>query len=259
MKLIKVIFIFITITLFLNKTIYCQSNAYYVNLYAAMQKVDDRLVGLTERDVARFKKMNEEKSNNFTMQIGFEMGFDIFSNNYFSITGGLNYSYERSSYIRLFYWQALLSKDAPRFDIPRYLDVNSYHLAGSNIGVNFELINAKNYLLKMGFNIIPVIRFQSFYKEALVTHQKRVWNKVDYFSTEFNPFVGLRYRDVELDFYYRIFQIKKIDRAIFTKYNTGYGAIENDFEIYNPVKFGVSVKYWFNLFKRKSNEKSKDE
>ena len=187
------------------------------------------------------------------------MGFDIFGNNYFSITGGLNYSYEKSSYIRLFYWQALLSKGEPHFDIPRYLDVYSYHLAGSNIGVNFELINAKNYLLKMGFNIIPVIRFQSFYKEALVTHQKRVWNKVDYFSTEFNPFVGLRYRDVELDFYYRIFQIKKIDRAIFYKYNTGYGAIENDFETYNPVKFGVSVKYWFNLYKRKSNEKSKDE
>ena len=259
MKLIKVVLILFAITLFLNITIYCQSNAYYVNLYAAMQKIDERLVGLTERDIERFRIKNEEEANNLATQIGFEVGFNIFTNRLFSISGGINYSYEKNKYIRLFFWDALLNEDEPHARVPRYLDVYSYHLAGSNIGVNFELVNAKNYLLKMGFSIIPVIRFQSFYREALVTHQKRVLNKVDYFSTEFNPFFGLRYRDVELDFYYRIFQIKKIDRAIFTKYNTGYGAIENDFETYNPVKLGVSVKYWFNLFKRKSNEKSKDE
>ena len=51
----------------------------------------------------------------------------------------------------------------------------------------------------------------------------------------------------EMDFYYRLFNLRKIDRAIFVKNNIGYGAIPDDYKTYNLPKFGVSVKYWLKV------------
>jgi len=230
-----------------------KNNSFYFNCFYSEQKVDKRLVGLTEWDIERFIKMNEETPPDLTKHFGFEIGKELFSNRFFSISTALGYSFEKNNYIRLFFWQALLSKDEPHFLVPRYLDVYSYHLLGFNFVLSKKVTVVKSISLNGGIKNEVFVRFSSHYQEALITHEKRVYNKPVLYSFEVNPFIGVKIGNIELNMYYRLYLLKHIDRAIFEK-NQGYGGIDNDYETYNLPKFGISLKYWFGFMRKKENK-----
>jgi len=252
----KNVIIFSLFALFLNNNLVAQTNTQlYFNVFGYIQKVDDRLVGITERDINHYREKNEDMHSDLTRHIGIGLGTKFILSKHLSINSDVNYSYERNNYIRNFNWHELEPPNSMHLSIPRWMDLYIYHLFGNNTAIDYEL--PFSYNITLGINFSTFIRFKSVYHEAILTHETKSWNKKDFFSFELSPFLGYQYKMLELDIYYRLFNYKKIDRAVFKKGNTGYGAIKNDYETLNLMKLGISIKYWFNLHKQKEKDGSK--
>ncbi len=225
---------------------YSQSNQFYISTYGALQNTDTRLVGYPDYLVEHYTNKNIELGIELSKHYGFELCRSIYNEKKISIAGGISFSYEYNKYFRPYYWHALIPDGVPVTNIAKYLDIYKYYLIGSMLNINYKIITGKNLYLKTGIALNPYFRIKSYYRNVR-TSKYDTYNKFLFFSFELNPYLGLQYKSLEFDFYYRVFQIKKVDRAIIEKNNTGYGGIESGYETFNPLKFGISIKYWFDI------------
>ncbi len=228
---------------------YSQSNQFYISTFGALQNTDTRVVGYPEYLVEHYTNKNIELGIELSKHYGIELGLNIYNIKKISIAGGISFSYEYNKYFRPYNWIALLPEGTPHTLIGKCLDIYKYYLIGSMLNINYKLKTGKDLYFKTGIALNPYFRIKSYYRDVR-TSKYDTYNKYLFFSFELNPYLGLRYKSLEFDFYYRVFQIKKVDRAIIEKNNTGYGGIESGYETFNPLKFGISIKYWFDIINR---------
>ena len=246
--------IFLIIMLFIpNINSYCQSSAFYIKVFGALQSVDKRIVGESKSGKEHLIELNNKTPPDKTTQIGLEGGVKFNLRENLSINTGFNYSFLRNNFIRHYEWQILFDKPGG-ISLPKIVYLYNYHLLGNTTALDYKFIDVDNYSILIGFKLNTYFRFLSVYHETILTHETKRWNKKDFFSFELSPSVGYRYRTIEIDMYYRVFHFIKIDRALFSKKNTGYGALKNDYETYNLPKFGISLKYWFGFTRKKENK-----
>jgi len=226
-------------------------NKLYITMLGATEPVDDRIVGIPRHRYEQFKSLNKITPPCNTRYWGIGIGYNLFRKWNFSFDVGLRYAHERNNYIRPFD-QCVLGP--PCTLELRSLDVYSYNLLGISFNMDYHVRIISDIWIKLGLGIFPLSKFKSFYKERYFNERENELWKFDFFSLEVNPQIGLFYKNVDINVFYRLLQYKKVDRAIHPKWSDGFGQIEDDYETYNPKKIGISLKYRFNLKKKRIKE-----
>jgi hypothetical protein len=230
-------------------------NKLYITMLGATEPVDDRIVGIPRHRYEQFKSLNKITPPCNTRYWGIGIGYNLFRKWNFSFDVGLRYAHERNNYIRPFD-QCVLVKEGNTCTYElRSLDVYSYNLLGMNFNMDYYVRIISDIGIKIGIGISPLSKFKSFYHEdnTLYETYHHLW-KFDFFSLELNPHISLFYKNIEIDAFYRLWQYKKVERGIHPKWSDGFGQIEEDYESFNPKKIGISLKYRFNLKKRRIEE-----
>ncbi|HHH52807.1 MAG TPA: hypothetical protein ENK91_04055 [Bacteroidetes bacterium] len=233
-------FIIVIFLLILWGNTYCQdSKKLNISTFVSVQKADDRHIGVSEPMLKLLNQWNSEMNIKGTIHYGIEIGYKIFDKNKYQIESKVGWSQEVTSFHRIFNQSALGNYTEI------LLSMDKYHYDLINLGFDFKynIANNKNHKIHTGFSLNSFYRYRSYYR----SRKDYYWDKKDFLSLELNPKIGIYYKNIDLDFYYRLFQLRKIDRALFKKSSGGYGGIKNDYEIYNPLKFGISVKYWLDI------------
>ncbi len=236
----------IILFLFLANSMLGQSNTkpYYFSLSYASEPYDDRIFGFHQGEVDRIKQENIEKYAKPTEYLKAEVGYSFFFNSKLQFNLGVGFGKEWNIYYRNY--NHCVIESPCTYDL-KYLDRFNYNLINLNIDPKYQIISYKNWKLIAGVGLLPSIKLISRYhdKNSLET---RILNKFDFFSMEINPNLGISYRQFGVEFFYRLWQIKKVDRVIHAKGSTlGHPVLVDDFEKRNPTKFGVTLKYYFNL------------
>jgi len=243
----KKLIIIVILSLFSKSFLFSQTiKSFYVSSFYSMQKVDERHIGVSKPMLRLLNKWNSELTKKGTTHFGFEFGYKFIRNKKFSLVINTGWSKEITHFHRIFNQNALEDYTLILLSLDRYY----YELINLGFNIKYDFLSRKNLKIHTGFSLNSFYRYKSYY------HSRRdyYWDKKDFLSLELNPQIGIYYKNIDLDFYYRLFQIRKIDRALFEKNDSGYGALKNDYETYNLPKFGISLKYWFGFTRKKENK-----
>ncbi len=246
----KIKIITVILVLFLANSMLGQSNTkpYYFSLSYASEPYDERIFGLRQSAVDRIREWNVERNyQHSTKYLKAEIGYSFFSYAKFQFNLGVGFAKEWNFYYRSYNQCAI---ESPCHRDMRYLDKYNYSLMSLNIDPKYQIVSYKNWKLIAGVGLLPSVKLISRYhdKNSLET---RNLSKVEFFSMEINPNLGVCYRQFEVNFFYRLWHAKKVDRVIHTTFSgSGHPILAADFEKRNPTKFGVTLKYRFNI-KRK--------
>lgn len=226
-----------------------KSEPFYFSLTYASEPYDDRIFGFRDEHINTIREINKENPPKPTRYLKAEVGYDFFSDSKFLLGVGLGIAQEKNSYHR--YYNHCVIKSPCTKDF-KYLDSYQYYLLGIKVAPKYQLYSRKGWKALMGIDMMPSARFNSIYNDSAT--EARSWSKLDFFSMEVNPNLGFSYRQFEFGFFYRLWQIRKVDRVIHTSFSgSGHPVLLADYEKRNPTKIGLSVKYRFNI-KRKGEE-----
>lgn len=201
-----------------------------------LQKHDKRLFGFPPFPAAH---LLEKHSENFgTYQLGISVTRKIFYKGRLKIYVGGGLSSELSTFTRPFdqdygheikrdilimtdrYYQNLLQ-----------LPIRTKLSVFKHLGLSLEMLPQFNFLAKADLD-------HSFFNGSEFS-----WWKFDFYSVEVNPGLSFELGRFELDLNYRAFQVKKIDRILFSISTLNDPRIDQIYETYNPVKLWFSVGY----------------
>ena len=220
---------------------------FYFSVSLASEPYDDRIYGFRDEHVNAIRQKNLEQPPKPTRFLKMEIGYDFFTGSKLQLEVGLGMAKEWNTYYRSYDHCEI--KSPCTYDL-RYLDSYRYSLVSLNVNPKYQVIGRNNWKVLLGCNFLPSTRFNSKYQDP--SHGERIFKKVDFFSLELNPNLNFRYRQYEVGFYYRLWQVKKVDRVIHTKVTTlGHPVLEEDFEKRNRTKIGLSLKYRFNFNRKK--------
>jgi len=143
---------------------------------------------------------------------------------------GLGYSLEHLTYLRPVDHCFHLSGDFC-FDISISCDNYKRHLGQIPIRASFPIVGD----LKVELLVLPLF---DIYKKAWRPSGDLIGEKmtIDFYSLEINPGIQYQINRIGLAVNYRLYQVKKIDRVIFS-------SSSEKIEHYNPLKFWFSVGY----------------
>lgn len=176
-----------------------------------------------------------------TWQYGISVDKKIVDWGAFSVRGGLGYSLEHMTFIRLVD-HCLLLKPGESCDDVLIYSRNGYKVSLLQIPVNLSVGFIENWRLG-----VDLRSFVDICKSLPNIAKKRT---LDFYSMEVNPGMSYEWEGFRLGLNYRIWQIKKIDRVLFSRNTISpryrpNSLLEKEYDHYNPVKWWFSVGYRF--------------
>lgn len=243
----KKLFPFLAFILFLSNTSNAQLENFLNNTELtfsyAFQEHDDRLFDYPAwiHDIEQPGKGTSDFTVGLIKKINFLK--------YFEAKMGLLYGMEQNTFRRA-YSQYYLSGDL-------HLDlrvIKKYRVSLMKVPLNFQFTILPKWKNKfyIGVGLLPGFDFR---KAARCTCGKfdSKW-KLGFYALEFNPEIGFETPKYGIAFYYRMHQIKKIDKVSIHEGYFNYRQDILDFferkhERYNPYKVGVRFSYKLNFQK----------
>lgn len=201
----------------------------------AFQLHDTRLWGYPHED--EFIKNEKDLG---TTRFEFLISKSLFRGKEDAIYLGLGYSRETIRFSRPF--------DILYFYDTEFPELN--YLGKYNINmVNIPLIYYKNISSKWYVNLSLETSF-SYCKSmerngGLLFPPKHL---TEFYALELTPGIGRHFKKWDIGFQWRIFQIKQVDKAIFSKNifsNQDVPLLDKPFDIYNPLHIALSLGYSF--------------
>ena len=139
---------------------------------------------------------------------------------------GLGYIFEHQTYYRSF--NHCFFTGYPCVSILLHMDNYKIHLAQFPVRAMFPIVGD----LKVELSVLPLF---DIYKKAKTSGDLEK-KTIDFYSLEINPGIQYQINRIGLAVNYRLYQVKKIDRVIFS-------SSSEKIEHYNPLKFCFSVGY----------------
>ncbi|MGE5356413.1 MAG: hypothetical protein ACM3PT_09275 [Deltaproteobacteria bacterium] len=242
-NIVLIIFIILQIS-----SIYSQEKVhkFYIVSSLSSNKPDARIFGYPVNVVNNMIEQNIETPPDNVFETGIGMGYKLLDFFNFRVIADLRYIYERNNYIRPLNYCQILKEGQPCNERLYYLDIYSYNMFGNSITIDYSLKLYKKLVLLIGFSYQIDFKFLGYYKEALTSENKNFHKKIDFMSFELDPFIGLGFGRYDLSVYKRLWYYHKIDRAIHANSSgSGHPVLKNDYETYNPERWGIVLKYWF--------------
>ena len=143
---------------------------------------------------------------------------------------GLGYSLEHLTYLRPFDHCFHLPGDICT-EVGVYTNDYKIHTAQLPIETTFQL-STNTYAV---LSILPLFDIYKKVKTPSGNIRGEKMN-LDFYSLEVNPGIAFQWDRIGIGLFYRLYQIKKVDRVIFFSSN-------DKLEDYNPLKFWFSVGY----------------
>lgn len=216
----------------------------YIVSSLATNKPDDRIIGTSIPIFDRVVQYNKDTPPDNVFETSIGVGYKLFETYNFNLSTGISYIYERNNYYRPLNHCALLKEGQPcTYDL-RFLDIYSYNIIGNTISVDYELKVFKKFYLKAGCFFQTDMKFLGYYFHKLSLMKRYHW-KFDFMSFDLDPYAGFRLGRYDLTFYKRLWYYHKVDRAIHHSDGGDYPGIKEDYETYNPDRWGIVLKYWF--------------
>lgn len=189
----------------------------------------------------RQRLLQEQPEQWGTWQYGISLDKKIVEWNAFSVRGGLGYSLEYMTFIRLVD-HCLLLKPGESCDDVLIYSRDGYKVSLLQIPVDLSLELIENW--RIG---VDIRSFVDIHKSLPNIAEKRTF---DFYSMEVNPGMSYEWRGFSLGLNYRIWQIKKIDRVLFSRntISSQYrpnSLLGKEYDHYNPVKWWFSLGYRF--------------
>lgn len=201
----------------------------------AMHDADDRLFNFPEFPKRALLARQPEKTK--TYQLSLSLNRKILSKNRLTLYGGVGLSSEMSNFIRPF--DHGYGRDALRADILLFSHNYYQHLIQLPVQSRFRFLKRWSVSLEVlpQFNFLTVAQTNGFGNIS--------WWRFDFYSVEFNPGLTWTSKRFDIGLNYRAFQLKTIDRILFSYFTLNDAREGETFETYNLFKLWFSMGFKF--------------
>ncbi|WP_236977918.1 hypothetical protein [Membranihabitans maritimus] len=201
---------------------------------------DKRLIGWSQSYRERIERQNPETWG--TWQYGISANKKIYQRGSFTTEIGLGYSLEHMTMIKEVDFCQYQSAAGICHSIAYYTDDYKIHM------VQVPVLFSTEVFTNLFVNVY-VLPFIDWSKDVRFDGRSGI-NKtgLNFYSLEVNPGLNYEWNQFRLGLNYRIWQVKKIDRILYSKATVHTNSFEDriitkNYEAYNPFKLWFSLGY----------------